>query len=145
MITTRFLAGAPQTNNSLGAILFQIPPAHVLDTVAAAILWALAVAYLFPKQTWDTPDSHDIIYYERPQNTQSLGRTKSVTRNIAQRLEELVSCQDQPPYLRGVMALIPTEQRRCDLLGLTVWHVGNIRRTIRPRTSSASRSGLYRS
>ena len=80
-----------QAYNRLRISLNPIIPAHILDIIAAGSLGALGIAYLFPKWTWDRPDPYEFIYYQRPQSDVSAGSAAQTTRNIAKRLEELVS------------------------------------------------------
>ena len=89
-MSSHILADALRADSRLRIILSQITPAHTLDTIAAASLTALGIAYLFPKWTWDKPDPYEFIYFERPQSDEDAGSASNTTRNIAKRLEELV-------------------------------------------------------
>ena len=89
MMTSHVLENA-LLDSRLGVVLSRITPTHALDVIASALLAALSLAYLFPKWTWDRPDPHGFIYFERPQSDEGAGSSSSTTRNIAKRLEELV-------------------------------------------------------
>lgn len=73
-------------------LLAKLAPATVGDMVALVIMAAMAGAYLFPEYTWNKPSPYRHIWYERPQDQDTATRSATrATRNIAQRLEELVS------------------------------------------------------
>lgn len=78
------------------SLLKQVAPSSFLDTIALGIAAAATAAWLLRKYTWDKPDPYHYIYFERPQVQDGfLASRKRVTRNIAQRLEELVSSPTQ--------------------------------------------------
>lgn len=73
-------------------ILAELAPKTILDTAAVVLAGALLGTYLFADYTWNKPDPYQYIYYERPQKQGDGSHSASqTTRNIAQRLEELVS------------------------------------------------------
>ena len=72
-------------------LLAKLAPATVGDMVALVIMASMAGAYLFPEYTWNKPSPYRHIWYERPQDQDATTRSATrATRNIAQRLEELV-------------------------------------------------------
>ena len=101
-MASHILLDALQRDSHLADILSRITPAHTLDAIAAVFLGAVGAAYLFPKWTWDKPDPYEFIYYERPQSDEGEGATCNATRDIATRLEELVSGHNPFFFLRHV-------------------------------------------
>ncbi|KAK6201991.1 hypothetical protein LQW54_009204 [Pestalotiopsis sp. IQ-011] len=72
-----------------GSVLDMVTPATYRDAAALAVIAAASAAYGLRKYTWDKPDSHDYIFFERPQANDAKGGAARTTRNIAERLEEL--------------------------------------------------------
>ncbi|UNI15405.1 NADPH--hemoprotein reductase [Purpureocillium takamizusanense] len=71
-------------------LLAKLAPVTVGDMVAAAIMVAMAGAYLLADYTWNKPSPYQYIWYERPQDQDAATRSATrATRNVAQRLEEL--------------------------------------------------------
>lgn len=86
-----FLSNVTIMPDGRASALLDIAPASFLDVAAAVIIGFGSLAYLFPKQTWDKPDPYQSIWFERPQNRVDIeGNASQTTRNIAQRLGELV-------------------------------------------------------
>lgn len=72
-------------------VLELLIPATYSDATALAVIAAASAAYTLRKYTWDRPDPYEHIWYERPQANDAKGAATRTTRNIAERLEELVS------------------------------------------------------
>lgn len=69
----------------------RLAPGTIADAGAAAIAFGLCLVYVITDYTWNRPDKHGYIWYQRPQEQDAAGRAASqTTRNIAQRLDELV-------------------------------------------------------
>ncbi|KAF6806241.1 NADPH-cytochrome p450 reductase [Colletotrichum sojae] len=71
-------------------LLSQLAPATFADTAALAAAGILSAAYVLRSYTWDRPDPYNYILYEKPQQGAG-GSTSKRSKNIAERLEELVS------------------------------------------------------
>ena len=72
-------------------LLAKLAPATVGDTLALITMLLVAAAYFLADYTWNRPSSYRHMYYERPQEKDAATRLATrATRNIAQRLEELV-------------------------------------------------------
>lgn len=56
----------------------------------------MSSAFLLRRYTWDKPDPHEYIFFEKPQAKEGFLNKVKTTRNIAKRLEELVSRSDSP-------------------------------------------------
>lgn len=68
-----------------------LAPQTLVDAAAITVVVLISTAYFLREYTWDKPDPYRHFWYERPQETGGLGQAKQgVTRNIAQRLDELV-------------------------------------------------------
>jgi NADPH-ferrihemoprotein reductase len=64
-------------------------PTSAADVVALLLFAAVTGGLLLRGSTWDRPDPHYHVYFERPQQQDGLqGSQAQVTRNIAQKLEE---------------------------------------------------------
>jgi NADPH-ferrihemoprotein reductase len=73
-------------------LLAELAPRTVLDTAAVVTAGALLGAYFLADHTWNKPDPYQYIWYERPQEQGGGSHSASqTTRNIAERLKELVS------------------------------------------------------
>lgn len=101
-------------------LLSQLAPNIFADTAALAAAGLLSAAYVLRGYTWDKPDPYSFIWYEKPQQGAG-GNAAKKSKNIAERLEELVSASD---HLMSPTSLMnPSIGQRCSrLLGLTVWH-----------------------
>lgn len=88
---------AVRTDPRLRILASNLKPAHAADILAAAVLSVVAILYLFPKWTWNRPDPHEYIYFERPQSDSGAGGGGGTTKNIAKRLEELVRLTKPSP------------------------------------------------
>lgn len=85
IITKAFIPGTKLDD------LGRLAPTSFLDLLALLFVGAGSVAYLFPQWTWNKPDPYHHIWFERPQQQEGgLNNASQTTRNIAQRLEELV-------------------------------------------------------
>lgn len=71
-------------------VLKNLTPQTYADAAALAVVAVGSAAFTLRKYTWDRPDPYNYIWYERPQSGDGASAAKA-TRNIAQRLEELVS------------------------------------------------------
>lgn len=75
-----------------GQLISHIPtPATYADIASLALVAATSTAFGLRKYTWDKPDSHGHIYFERVQEGQEGAAGAKESRNINQRLQELVS------------------------------------------------------
>jgi NADPH-ferrihemoprotein reductase len=75
----------------LAAALKAFVPTTYADAVALIALGLISVGYLLPSYTWNRPDPYAYIWYERPQQKECATNRVKVTKNIVQRMEELVS------------------------------------------------------
>lgn len=83
---------------ALAEIAGVLAPQSLIDTAAITAVVLVSAAFFLREYTWDKPDPYHHLWYEKPQENSGFGPVKQgVTRNIAQRLEELVSSQPQPP------------------------------------------------
>jgi hypothetical protein len=122
----------PSTSNSIFDI---IAPANYADAAALAVIATASVAYTLRKYTWDRPDPYEYIWYERPQANGAKGNAARVTRNIAQRLEELVG-RLRPATTRPQADLVVGPASR-HILGFSVWNRRRVREPASTRASSA--------
>lgn len=72
-------------------VLKQLAPSSFADTAALAAVGLVSSAFLLRRYTWDKPDPHEYIFFEKPQAQEGFLNKVKTTRNIAERLEELVS------------------------------------------------------
>lgn len=80
------------TLDAVGQILGRIGPTSYLDTLALTTVGLVSGAYVLVDQIWGKPDPYNYIFYERPQEADSAAlAANQTTRNIADRMEELVS------------------------------------------------------
>lgn len=84
-------------------VLKQLAPSSFADTAALAAVGLVSSAFLLRRYTWDKPDPNEHIFYERPQAKEGFLNKVKTTRNIAERLEELVSQSETP---RGVTPVL---------------------------------------
>lgn len=78
--------------DGIGQVLGRIGPTSYLDTLALTTVGLVSGAYVLVDQIWGKPDPHNYIFFERPQEIDGAARAaNAVTRNIADRMEELVS------------------------------------------------------
>lgn len=77
--------------DELAALVKQAAPSTLLDTAALSVSALAAAAYFLREYTWDKPDPYRHIFFERPQAQEGFIQGAAKTRNIAERLEELVS------------------------------------------------------
>lgn len=77
--------------DGLGQVLGRMAPNSFLDAAALAGVGLASGAYLVIDQIWGKPDPYNYIWYERPQQADGAAQAAAVTRNIAERMEELVS------------------------------------------------------
>jgi NADPH-ferrihemoprotein reductase len=72
----------------------QLPQYGTLDDLAAmAVLATLSVLYLSKGTLWNRPDPYLYKMYERPQEYIASQNVAQNTRNIAKRLEQMVSAK----------------------------------------------------
>lgn len=102
-----------------GNVLDMVTPATYGDAAALAVIAAASAAYSLRKYTWDRPDPYDYIWYERPQANDAKGGAARTTRNIAERLEELVRPSSMTTMLPATKSSIP-EPASGHLLGFSV-------------------------
>lgn len=70
----------------------QIAPQTYADAAAITVVGLASAAYFLRDYTWDKPDPYRYVWYERPQAQDgATNQANKTTRNIAERLEELVS------------------------------------------------------
>lgn len=72
--------------------------ATVDDFVAMAVLAVLSAVYLMRGTLWDRPDPFLYRMYERPQEKMGSKMTKAVTRDVAERMDQVVS------FLRPILS-----------------------------------------
>ncbi|KAK7713228.1 hypothetical protein SLS64_004477 [Diaporthe eres] len=70
-------------------VLKQLAPSSFADTAALAAVGLVSSAFLLRRYTWDKPDPHEYIFFEKPQAQEGFLNKVKTTRNIAERLEEL--------------------------------------------------------
>jgi len=72
-------------------LLTSAVPASFLDLTALSLFLIASSALLLREYTWDKPDPFLYKWFERPQEKLTIGqKSTQTTRNIAQRLQELV-------------------------------------------------------
>ena len=73
-------------------LLSFLTPATAIDTAAVVVAISLLASYLLADYTWNRADPYQYILFEKPQLQDGGSRLASqTTRNISERLEELVS------------------------------------------------------
>lgn len=77
-------------------LLSQLAPGTVADTAALAAAGLLSAAYVLRGYAWDRPDPYNYIWYEKPQQGADGNAASKKSKNIAERLEELVSQAGAP-------------------------------------------------
>ncbi|KAI7780537.1 hypothetical protein LA080_015938 [Diaporthe eres] len=70
-------------------VLKQLAPSSFADTAALAAVGLVSSAFLLRQYTWDKPDPHEYIFFEKPQAQEGFLNKVKTTRNITERLEEL--------------------------------------------------------
>lgn len=80
-------------------LINQLAPESLADTAALAAAGLLSAAYVLRGYAWDRPDPYEYIWYEKPQQDAAGGSSAAnkKSRNIAERLEELVSWMEAGP------------------------------------------------
>lgn len=84
-------------------VLKQLAPSSFADTAALAAVGLVSSAFLLRRYTWDKPDPHEYIFFERPQAKEGFLNKVKTTRNIVERLEELVSRSETLPGVFPVL------------------------------------------
>ncbi len=83
-----------QTLHDPTRLLALFTPATTIDTAAVVVAISLLASYLLADYTWNRPDPYKYILFEKPQlQDGAAGLASQTTRNITQRLDELVSLQ----------------------------------------------------
>lgn len=65
--------------------------ASIDDVVAMAVLAILSAVYLMRGTLWDRPDPYLYKMYERPQEKMGSKTATTVTRDVAERMQQVVS------------------------------------------------------
>lgn len=61
------------------------------DVVAMAVLAILSAVYLVRGTLWDRPDPHLYKMYERPQEKMGSGSVATLSRDVSERMQQMVS------------------------------------------------------
>ena len=111
--------------------------AAIDDVVAMAVLAILSAVYLVRGTLWDRPDPHLYKMYERPQEKMGSNSVTTVSRDVSERMQQVVS------HLSASCCWIFTyhleERRHCCLLGLSIRHCGKVCRSIGKRDQATLR------
>lgn len=73
------------------SIVQTLQTAALDDVVAMAVLAVLSAVYLMRGTLWDRPDPHLYKMYERPQEKMGSKTAAAVSRDVAERMQQLVS------------------------------------------------------
>lgn len=129
------MATLATTLPSLGPLVSHFSRNASIDDIAAmAAVGLLSAAFLTKGKVWDRPDPHYYKWFERPQEALGAGGVAKATRNVAEKMAEMVS---PTTYITRVAALdravsadVSCVERRCGrFLGITIRHRGTARRT----------------
>jgi hypothetical protein len=74
-------------------VVESIQTAPLDDVVAMAMLAILSAVYLVRGTLWDRPDPHLYKMYERPQEQMGSNSVAPVSRDVAERMQQIVSLQ----------------------------------------------------
>jgi hypothetical protein len=74
-------------------VVESIQTASLDDVVAMAMLAILSAVYLVRGTLWDRPDPHLYKMYERPQEQMGSNSVAPVSRDVAERMQQIVSLQ----------------------------------------------------
>jgi hypothetical protein len=72
-------------------IAMPLQSASADDVVAVAVIAILSAAYLLRGTLWNLPDPHLYKMYERPQEKMGLNSVTAVSRDVTERMHQLVS------------------------------------------------------
>lgn len=61
------------------------------DVVAMAVLAVLSAVYMMRGTLWDRPDPHLYKMYERPQEKMGFNSVAAVSRDVSERMQQMVS------------------------------------------------------
>ena len=78
--------------NHLGSVAQQtLQTASADDVIAMAVLAILSAVYMLRGTLWDKPDPYLYKMYERPQEKMGAKTVKAATRDVAERMQQVVS------------------------------------------------------